>query len=397
MTVAVFESTYISDFEELVFQVANKVSAWLPFIRRWLDNSAQKYSRIARTYYEDDDYKSAIENYRKAIFRAPENADLYSALGQVYYDDDHLSEAEAYFRMALNINAKNQRALKGIGFTLHWKGNIEEALYTYLSYLRLNPDDADVLINLGALFLDSAQYEQAIQYSEKAIKVNPEEGAAYQNLGSAYYYLGRIPEAEGAIRRALELGPNSESYQLLGLILETQGKLAEALKSYFAAVEDTPSSGEAQLDLARLLDDVGRKAEYVEHSGLAVEAYKKQGDKNGLASAYLNLGWGYYQTGDYKKSIEASRMALEINPESSTARFNLGLALLLTNDAAGAKREYLEALRHAKLSEIKTDAIDDLTRALEEKPQLAGGKEILDTLTAEYQRLEAQRSVKSTS
>lgn len=378
-----------------LFAMVNALADHLPYLRRRMDAQAEKYRRIARTYYEDEDYKLAIENYRIALEWSPKGEAILNDLAQVYYEDSSLEEALYYYRKVLDIDYLNERALKGLAFTLHWKGDIDEAKYTYLRFLNLKKEDHDVLLNLGAILHDSGQYEKAIEYFQRAIQVDPSDAIAHQNLASAYYNLGKIKEAEAGVRRAIELEPDVDSYKLLGLILETQQKPDAALATYEAAVAKDPLNGQARLDLGRLYGQLGDYAKYVENSQEAIGIFTKESDSDNLALAYWDLGWAYYQLGDWQKSAVASKKALEIKPDLAPPRFNLGLVMLRQHKGEEARMEYLVGLKNSKPSDLKNDAMDDLERALQEDPDMPQARDILKTLEAEYAKLEQRTSVSS--
>lgn len=384
-----------STIKQAMLGVANRLAQMLPFLRRKLDASAKNYGRIARTYYEDKDYESAIANYKTALIWSPRDTELLNELAQVYYETDSFKQAEFYFRKVLDYDYYNPRALKGLGFTLHWSGNPDEAMYAYLRYLNVKKDDADVLLNLGALVYDSGQYEQALGYFQQAVSINHSEPLGFLNLAGALYNLGRIAEAEVAVQQSLALEKNADAYQLLGSILEAQQKHQEALESYSAAANVDPENGYAHRHLARLYNRIGSQMQYFQHAQEAVRLLSNQEDPESLASAYWDLGWAYYLQGDWQKSVEASAKALEFSPDLAPPRFNVGLALLRQHKSEEARHEYLIGLEKSKPSDLRSDAIDDLEHALEVDPDMPGARDILKILNAEYEKLEQRTSASS--
>ena len=237
--------------------------------------------------------------------------------------------------------------------------------------------------------------QQAVEYFDQAVKINPFDPLALRNLSTTYYNLGRIEDAEDAVRKSLSFEKNADAYQLLGLILEAQLKLKEALENYATAISMDTDNGEAQLKLARLYNQLGSQAEYFNHTQEAVRILSNQEDPKALGSAYWDLGWAYYLRGEWQKSSEASAKAVELNPDLTPPRFNLGLALLRQHKSDEARKEYLVGLEKSKPSNLRTDAIDDLERALEEDPNMPNARQILMILNAEYEKLEQRTSVVS--
>jgi len=383
-------------WEYAVFRFANRLAGASAILRKLLDDSAQRYSRVARTYYEDGNEEAAITNYQKALTRSPKNIDILSDLAQLYYQDNQLDEAEGLYRRVLDEDYFNQRALKGLGFTLHSRGDADEALYVYLRYLAENREDLDVLLNLSALFFDSGDYEKAVEFAKEAAAVDGTSAGPHQNLAGAYFSLGRFAEAETSVRHALELEPNSDSFRLLGLLLETQDKLDEALSTYQQALSLNPNDPETCLEMARLFNARGQHSEYLQSALKSAELYQLKDDRKGIGSAYWDVGWAYYELGEWQKSADASRKALENDPELVAPRFNLGHALLQMGKPAEAEKEYLAAAEKAKPAELKTDGIDDLEDALAKNPNLKGAREILDKLSAEFAKVDPQRKSRPT-
>ena len=58
------------------------------------------------------------------------------------------------------------------------------------------------------------------------------------------------------------------------------------------------------------------------------------------ALAHNNLGCTYYESGKYKKAIEACKQSIRINPDYANAHFNLGLAYIMLNDRSSALDQY---------------------------------------------------------
>lgn len=106
---------------------------------------------------------------------------------------------------------------------------------------------------------------------------------------------------------------------------------------------------------------------------------------------YRTLGFWLYLEGKYEKSIDASSKALDINPRSTLARANLGLALLHFGNTKRALEEYTEVL--AKIQDPKQldrEVIADLTEALNAGRKLSGMDEVLSLAYRRRKELEQE-------
>jgi tetratricopeptide (TPR) repeat protein len=113
--------------------------------------------------------------------------------------------------------------------------------------------------------------------------------------------------------------------------------------------------------------------------------YRQADDAANGALAWWELGWAYYRAGEWQRSIEASSESIKLDPKHAAVRFNRGLALLHLGRGAEARQEYVDGIGLVtQVAELKAHAIEDLSEALEQNPNLPGGAEILDMLKQRY-------------
>lgn len=152
-----------------------------------------------------------------------------------------------------------------------------------------------------------------------------------------------LTEAQGYLKRALEIHPNYKlSYLLIGNSYFHQGDLEQAITYFRHVLKMDPTYGEGKRNLGVALRDLG----------------KIQGEKNnnltGAISLLLEavqylpndyetyqlLGVAHGQAGDTQKAIEYFRKEIELAPKNATAHYNLGIALRQAGDAAGAAASF---------------------------------------------------------
>ena len=91
---------------------------------------------------------------------------------------------------------------------------------------------------------------------------------------------------------------------------------------------------DVRMELALALGDNAVYAEAIQH----FEAIMSETPNDALAM--LNFGWVLFQAGEYDRSLEQSRRALEIDATQTMAIRNLGHAYLAKKLPADAEREY---------------------------------------------------------
>jgi tetratricopeptide (TPR) repeat protein len=106
----------------------------------------------ARKCYKKGQFSEAVENYRKAISKAPKEIDLSEELAQAHYKSREFKAAEKEFEKSLNsAKTKNTTASKhyNIGNSRMKSRNYSGAVDAYKQALRLNPNDKKTKYNLS--------------------------------------------------------------------------------------------------------------------------------------------------------------------------------------------------------------------------------------------------------
>jgi tetratricopeptide (TPR) repeat protein len=191
---------------------------------------------------------SAEDEIRRLEARASYEAGVKSIA------EGRVSLGLASLRQAVEIEPRNALYRNATGAVLLNIGRYADAEAEFLKAVDLDPTYGDAYHNLGSAYAEQAKWEEAIGAYRKAlaqaIYASPE--TTYNNLGYAYWALDRRKEAEEAFRAALQLEPNLvPSHFWLGVLLQKEGRQAEARAHFRAARDLEPSS-----QLGRRADEV---------------------------------------------------------------------------------------------------------------------------------------------
>lgn len=139
-------------------------------------------------------------------------------------------QALNFVNQGLLLAPKDPDLLGTKGVILAEQGDIAAAKRYYKESLAIGPRDATAHTGLGALLQDEGKTDEAIALYKQAIAAAPEQlWNVYFNLGGAYVEKGEYGSAAGAFRKAIEQKRDfTEAYTELALVLEKQGKHAEA-------------------------------------------------------------------------------------------------------------------------------------------------------------------------
>ena len=151
--------------------------------------------------------------------------------------------------------------------------------------LAADPDDPASLLAAAALARDLGELDRALDLCERARRRDPLNFIPYSRLGTIYLYLGRLPEAEAAVRRRLDLSPEGLGghLQLVDVLL-ARGQAQAALE----AAQSEPNELSRLAALALVYPALGRKAEA--DSALNEVLHKHPGALLMLADIYAVRG-----------------------------------------------------------------------------------------------------------
>jgi tetratricopeptide (TPR) repeat protein len=156
---------------------------------------------------------------------------------------------------------KRQEAMELVGkaYQHHMKGEIDKALELYDRSIELCPT-AEAYTFRGWARSYQHDFEAAIADCHRAIDVDPEFGNPYNDIGAYCIEQGQWDDAVPWLRMALK-ARRYESYCFphynLGRVHEAQGRLAQALESYRAALAENPGYAAAAKAVERVKELLG--------------------------------------------------------------------------------------------------------------------------------------------
>jgi Tfp pilus assembly protein PilF len=138
---------------------------------------------------------------------------------------------------------------------------------------------------------------------------------------------------------AIEVTPNSAlAHNNLGVVLEKEGRLANALAQFAAAVAIDDDYAIAHDNMGSVLERIGKKDEAIRHYQMSLAIAP------GLQKV-VNLARLFFEKGNWDKAIRYYREALRVNSDDADIHFYLGRAFVEKGDWTDAA----ESLRQAVL------------------------------------------------
>jgi arylsulfatase A-like enzyme/Flp pilus assembly protein TadD len=217
------------EFEAALWDMSSKRSATaLARLKSLADAFPDAFvfqSTYARHLAENGSPAAALDVYRRAIKRWPDEAMLFHEL------------AVAAGRA----------------------GRTDEALRAENAAIALDPQLPAAHNGAGLLMSARGRHADAAQAFERAVATDPTNAEYWVNLGNARRAAGAIDTAGDAYRTAAELDPHSpDAANGLGVLLVQQRRPAEAIPWFQRALQTAPDFGQARLNLGIAYQESGQ-------------------------------------------------------------------------------------------------------------------------------------------
>ena len=151
---------------------------------------------------------AAVPFFKHAIEIDPKFAVAYAALGRMYGDiGENALSAESTTRAyeLRDRTSENEKFFISASYDLQVTGNLEKARQTCELWAQAYPRVmAPHGFLAGIIYPALAEYEKSVEEANIAVRTEPDFAIGYAVLASSYMALGRIDEAENALRRASE-------------------------------------------------------------------------------------------------------------------------------------------------------------------------------------------------
>lgn len=198
--------------------------------------------QLAASYFQQKQFRFALEEAQRAIQIDPQLADAYGLLGLIYLELDDVREAEANFARALRLDPDNPELLNNHGLFLCRTGREREAVAQFerAARNRLYQTPALALQNAGMCLLKLRDFKGAEPFLRRSFELDAGSPLAKYNLARTYLALGELERASfyyGLLET--KVSPSAESLWL-GLRIarargdvRTERQFAEELQRRF--------------------------------------------------------------------------------------------------------------------------------------------------------------------
>jgi Tfp pilus assembly protein PilF len=169
------------------------------------------------------------------------------------------------------------------------------------------------VINDAITAVEAQDWATAEGLLNQVLKETPDQPIVYANLGYVARKKGDLPAAEAAYRKAVELDPtDGETFAILAVVLESDGKRAEAVDMLVKAAPRFENNLPFQSVLGAIAMNAGRNDE-------AEAAFKRVlALKPSSAEAHLHLATFALNQGHTPEALEHLKQCVALAPAGSS-------------------------------------------------------------------------------
>lgn len=147
--------------------------------------------KMADQYFEQGEYKKAIEQYNQYLEYKPTHIESIYNRGRAYEELGQFEKSLSSYEETLEIDPKNVNAMMSIGKHHFRQKNYKDAAFYFDKAAGINKSDDQAMYLAARAFHKAGQTKEAMEAYDNAISTNNQLGEAYLYRGALKVYQGK--------------------------------------------------------------------------------------------------------------------------------------------------------------------------------------------------------------
>ena len=312
---------------------------------------------LADSFLARKEWTKGEQIYQAMMKQLPKSPVGYLKMGLSRKLQGKPKDAAGFFAQAVERNPKDLTAINEYIFALAAAKDTAKAKKVLDETVAKEPKNPLLWDMVGRFQLASGKPAEAEAAFLKSIELAPEFTAPYYQLGVLYAAQKKFPEAAKRLAKVIEKNDkNVGAHALLGMVLNSEGKIDAANKEYRKVLTLSPKHPLAANNLAsNLADGGGNLDEALKFAQIAREAAPED------PSVGDTLGWVYYKKGLIDTAYPLIADAAGKAKNNASVRYHHGMVLA----KKGKNKEAAAELKAALSLDPKFPGAEEAKKTLE--------------------------------
>jgi protein O-GlcNAc transferase len=225
-----------------------------------IDASAEVLRWLALSRAQSGDLAGAAVAIERAVDQPGAGGDTWLLASNIFADLQEPAKALQFAQRAADALPPFAQAFNNLGILLADLSRFEEACNAFARAVELNPNYVRAQANLATMLLKRGHVSAALVAADNAICLQSDNPLALSTRGSALLQLGRLDDAEQALRSALRLNPHLRDTSMqLALLYRRKFQHMNAITLYDAVLQKEPGLTAAAVAKGEALWAVGQE------------------------------------------------------------------------------------------------------------------------------------------
>ncbi len=287
--------------------------------------TCDRYLSFAYGYYQNQDWRGTIKNYRKMIENNCEEAyadDIFYYMGRAYRElgsenEIYLDSAAYTYQRGLEYLPSNTALRKNLAYVYRLQGKTEMEIREYEKLAERDPENLDYYKELVKLYFQTERFEDVIWAAEKILELDPGNQQALNDRMLAYQKLGKdLTEVQ---KETWEKNPTATTGLDYATALEEKKEYEEAIVVLKKVTMIAPSNFEAWEKLGSNYKNIEDKENVIKtYSHIATKLSPRD------LTIIANIVDAQLSLAKFEEAYEWAKRAYQINPESKVSNKLMG-------------------------------------------------------------------------
>lgn len=334
-----------------MYEASHNISAQANIAKRILEKEPDNFylrEKLANLCFNKKEYKRAAEEY-KILFNKYNEMEYAKKLAESYYELKDFKSAAPVYENLINSNSNDDSSIKKLAFIYKNMKRFDRSAELFEELLRLSPtEECMIKSNLAQLYIYLGYYDDSVELCKEILDIEPENKEIQITYTKVLCKMNDFQQAIDLMDNFLQKAPASEkkSYQnylckLLnnwGRNLLDEGNIREAEEKLFKALEYDDKNSDIYRNIAFLNLASKKHKEAQSNIELALSLDPKN------SYLYVDLAKILKENGEAEKSLINLKKALDINPNNVEAIAFQGKMHMLQDDFQNAILSFKKVL-----------------------------------------------------